>query len=73
VIKQRWWWSITNSEDLEANNFLWTQWRKNKVLAGLETKFPVESKQMLALKREVDSEQDLDPKEIVTEEGTVLN
>jgi hypothetical protein len=45
VIKQRWWWSIYEEEDLvHNNNFLWTQWRKNKHLAFLGTKFPVTNK-----------------------------
>ena len=27
VIKQRWWWSMSNKEDMTARlNFLWTQW-----------------------------------------------
>ena len=27
VVKQRWWWSMSNKEDMTARlNFLWTQW-----------------------------------------------
>jgi len=38
VIKQRWWWSMNDTENFFEVNFLWTQWRKNKHLAILDTK-----------------------------------
>lgn len=38
VIKQRWWWSMNESENFFNINFLWTQWRKNKHLCILDTK-----------------------------------
>lgn len=38
VIKQRWWWSMNSKENFFNANFIWTQWRKNKHLAILETK-----------------------------------
>lgn len=50
VLKQRWWWSPSDSEDLFNVNFLWTQWRKNKHLSILDTHHPCVNKNMLELK-----------------------
>ena len=38
VIKQRWWWSMNESEDFFNVNFIWTQWKKNKHLSILDSK-----------------------------------
>jgi len=50
VIKQRWWWSMNESEDLFKCNFLWTQWRKNKHLCMLTTKIECTNQEMIDLK-----------------------
>ena len=52
VIKQRWWWSLYDQEDFEEVNFMWTQWRKNKLLAALPAKLPVTKQEMLDLQEE---------------------
>ena len=56
-MKQRWWWSLYNHEDLIfKNNFLWTQWRKNKHLAVLPAKNPVVNAAMIQLAKEAELE-----------------
>lgn len=35
VIKQRWWWSLVDS--IDTANFIWTQWKKQKVLNLMPT------------------------------------
>ena len=56
VIKQRWWWSMNESENFYQVNFLWTQWRKNKHLCVLDSKKPVTNPAMLELKKQVEEE-----------------
>jgi len=58
VIKQRWWWSMNETEDFFNVNFLWTQWRKNKHLWILDTKKEWKSKAMLELKQQVIDERE---------------
>lgn len=56
VIKQRWWWSMNDSENFYKVNFLWTQWRKNKHLCILDTKKKVTNSSMNELKKQVEDE-----------------
>ena len=49
ILKQRWWWSHAEKEDLDDCHFVWTQWKKNTLLAQLGTKLAVKSERMLEL------------------------
>jgi hypothetical protein len=53
VIKQRWWWSMNEKENFMNSNFVWTQWRKNKHLAILNTTKQVTNQAMVQLKAQV--------------------
>lgn len=41
ILKQRWWWTITDVDHFEDANFIWTQWRKNHHIALLDSKMEV--------------------------------
>ena len=45
LLKQRWWWQFNDKEreDMNGVNFLWTQWRKNDVIASLTADKDVEA------------------------------
>jgi hypothetical protein len=73
VIKQRWWWSMNESEDFFNANFLWTQWRKNKHLSILNSKKEVTNQVMLELKKQVMEERLADSEEDVEQKKTGEN
>jgi hypothetical protein len=34
IMKQRWWWYLNNEKaDFEDVNFIWTQWRRQKIVS----------------------------------------
>jgi hypothetical protein len=37
ALKSRFWWSMGDYDDWEDYNFIWTQWKSNKVLSCLKT------------------------------------
>jgi len=36
-MKQRFWWSLGDFETWDEYNFMWTQWKSNKIINGLKT------------------------------------
>ena len=46
-LKARFWWSMGDFEDWDEYNFIWTQWKANKIVAKIKT-----NKDMLALTNE---------------------
>lgn len=36
-MKQRFWWSLGDFEEWQDYNFMWTQWKSNKIIEGLKT------------------------------------
>jgi hypothetical protein len=36
ALKQRFWWSMGDFETWEEYNFMWTQWKSNKIVEGLK-------------------------------------
>ena len=46
-LKSRFWWSMGDFEDWEGYNFIWTQWKANKIVAKIKT-----NKEMLAIANE---------------------
>ena len=36
-LKQRFWWSMGDFEDWDEYNFIWTQWKANKIVAKIKT------------------------------------
>ncbi len=37
ALKQRFWWSMGDFEDWSDYNFMWTQWKSNKILAQIKS------------------------------------
>ena len=37
ALKQRFWWSMGDYDDWADYNFMWTQWKSNKIIAGIKT------------------------------------
>lgn len=37
ALKQRFWWSMGDFDEWSDYNFIWTQWKSNKVIAGIKT------------------------------------
>ena len=46
-LKARFWWSMGDFEDWDEYNFIWTQWKANKIVAKIKT-----NKDVLALTNE---------------------
>jgi tubulin---tyrosine ligase len=46
-LKSRFWWSMGDFEDWDEYNFIWTQWKANKIVAKIKT-----NKDMIALSNE---------------------
>ena len=44
ALKTRFWWSMGDFEDWSDYNFLWTQWKSNKILAQIKTHKEVQNK-----------------------------
>jgi hypothetical protein len=36
-IKQRFWWSMGDFDEWDEYNFLWTQWKSNKIVNVIKT------------------------------------
>ena len=36
-LKQRFWWSMGDFDDWDDYNFIWTQWKTNKIIAKIKT------------------------------------
>lgn len=36
-LKQRFWWSMGDFDEWEEYNFVWTQWKSNKILSCIKT------------------------------------
>jgi hypothetical protein len=36
-LKTRFWWQLGDFEDWNSFNFIWTQWKSNKILEGFKT------------------------------------
>ncbi len=41
-LKQRFWWSMGDFEEWDEYNFVWTQWKTNKIIAKIKTNTDVQ-------------------------------
>jgi hypothetical protein len=32
ILKERWWWAISEKEDFDEVSFIWTAWKKNHLM-----------------------------------------
>jgi len=45
ALKSRFWWSMGDYDDWESYNFIWTQWKSNKILNSVKNFKEVEEKE----------------------------